>query len=184
MPEVLLTFHDGEVMRAETALIDFHQPVIVVEAADVRANNREITIPLSSVKFLVFGGEEEALEPDEETKKVVVHFSDHDVMRAYAGRSTLGGPYGIIYTLWDAEKMIRRQIGIPYNSVKAIFKVRRWDSRQPTEGPTYARVAKILSDREDNERAERAGRSTARKRKTPLLDRTGTPGRPAEGRKR
>jgi hypothetical protein len=172
VPDVLITFHDGEVLRADAPLIDFHQPILVVSATELRANNREVTIPLSSIKFLVFGGEEATAEPGEETSRVVIHFSDHDIMRAYAGRNVLGGPYGIIYTLWDAENMIRRQIGIPYNSVKAIFKVRRWDSRAKSEGPTYARVARILSDREDHERAERAGRPTARKRKTPLLDRT------------
>lgn len=171
MPDVLLTFTDGEVLRATAPMIDFHTPVLQVVATEPGGNNREITVPLTSLKYIVFGGEEESeWEPEEAMGKVVIHFTDHEVMRAYAGRNVLGGPLGIIYTLLDPQKRIRRQIGVPYTAVKAIFKVKVWDSREKVTGPTYARVARILSDREEQLRAERVGRGR-RQRPTPLLDR-------------
>ncbi|HEV3231291.1 MAG TPA: hypothetical protein VG245_03450 [Candidatus Dormibacteraeota bacterium] len=173
MPEVLLTFLDGEVLPADAPLIDFYNPILHVTSSEPGGNNREITVPLSSVKYVVFGGEEDAgVDSEESMGKVVIHFNDHEVMRAYASRDVLGGPYGIIYSLLDTNKMVRRQIGVPYTAVKAIFKVKVWDSRQKVTGPTYAKVARILSNREEQSRAERAGRSGGRRRPTPLLDRT------------
>ncbi|MHB8508719.1 MAG: hypothetical protein ACYDGR_08745 [Candidatus Dormibacteria bacterium] len=171
VPEVLLTFLDGEVMRAKAALIDFHQPVLQVEALETRGNNREVTVPLSSLKYVIFGGEaEQELESTHEVGKVVIHFSDHEVLRAYVARDTLGGPFGIIYTLWDPDRKVKRQIGVPYSAVKAIFKVKRWDSRVKTQDTGYRKLARILSEREEGSRAPGSG---PQPRRTPLLDRTG-----------
>lgn len=174
MPEVLLTFLDGEVVPAETQLIDFHQTVLSATSKEPGGNNREFMVPLSSLKYVVFGGEVETDEdvPLEELTKVVIHFQDHEVLRAYAGRSTLGGPHGIIYTLVDPDRRVRRKIGVPYTAVKAIFKVKRWDGRGKDQGPTFARVARILAEREKQERAERVGKVAPRPRRTPLLDRS------------
>jgi hypothetical protein len=173
MPEVLVTFMDGEVMPAEAPLIDFHSAILRLNAVEPGDNNREFIVPLTSVKYLVFGGEEE--EPEgarEQLGKVVIHFTDHEVIRAYAGRDTLGGPHGIIYTLLDPERRVRRRIGVPYSSVKAIFKVKRWDSRGREPGETFARVARILAERERAMAAAKAGRPLAvKRRQTPLLER-------------
>jgi len=172
MPEVLLTFTDGEVIAAESDLIDFSRPVLNLVSAEPGGNNRELTVPLSSVKYIIFGGEEELDEAEEQLGKVVIHFTDHEVMRAYAGRSTLGGPLGVIYTLVDPRRQVRRRIGVPYSSVKAIFKVRRWDSRDKAKTLTAENVAGILAQREDTARAKRAGKPASKRRPQPLLDRT------------
>jgi hypothetical protein len=173
MPEVLLTFTDGEVMAARTELIDFHHAVLSVTSVEPGGNNRELTVPLTSLKYIVFGGEEEELDqPLEELGKVVIHFTDHEVMRAYAAKNTLGGPLGIIYTLVDPDRKVRRRIGVPYTSIKAIFKVQRWDSRGRERLLTYDKVAKILARREESARVERAGGKAAPKpRRRPLLER-------------
>jgi hypothetical protein len=174
MPEVLVTFMDGEVVGANGPLIDFHSPVLVLSTVEPGGNNPEFIVPLTSVKYLIFGGEEE--EPEgrqEQLSKVVIHFSDHEVIRAYAGRDTLGGPHGIIYTLLDPERRVRRRIGVPYSAVKAIFKVKRWDSRGREPGETFARVARILAERERTAAAAKAGRPVGTKRRrAPLLERT------------
>jgi hypothetical protein len=170
MPEVLLTFLDGEVMAAETELIDFTKAVLGVTSTSPGGNNRELLVPLSSVKYVVFGGEEELEEDVEHLGKVVIHFTDHEVMRAYAARDILGGPLGIIYTLIDPARRVRRRIGIPYSAVKAIFKVQRWDSRG-RQGLTYGKVARILAQREGAARGEKAGKPQARPRRRPLLER-------------
>jgi len=174
MPEFLLAFNDGEVMAAETDLIDFQRPVLTVNANEPGGNNREVVVPLTSLKYVVFGGEEEMVESEEALGKVVIHFTDHEVMRAYAERETLGGPLGVIYTLVDPERRVRRRIGIPYTSVKAIFRVQQWDSRGRRTALTYQRVAQILARRDDAARVERAGPRAAgqRTRRRPLLDRT------------
>ena len=172
MPEVLLAFSDGEVITAETELIDFHHPVLSVKTSEPGANNRELTVPLTSLKYIVFGGEEELDQPLDAYGKVVIHFIDHEVMRAYAAKDTLGGPLGVIYTLVDPERKMRRRVGVPYSSVKAIFKVQRWDSRGRQRTLTYDRVAQILARREETARVERAGGTPApRARSRPLLDR-------------
>jgi hypothetical protein len=168
LPEALLTFLDGEVLRAETPLIDFHSPVLDIVAAEPGGNNREITVPLSSLKFIIFGGEEETEpQPTDKLGKVVIHFTDHDVMRAYADRNVLGGPHGVIYSLIDPERQVRRQLGVPYSAVKAIFKVKRWDSRDRPSSLAPDSVARILAIRE----AAGQGRQAA-VRQTPLYDRT------------
>ena len=63
MPEILVTFMDGEVVAAEAPLIDFHSPILRLTAIQPGDNNRDFLVPLTSVKYLVFGGEEE--EPEE-----------------------------------------------------------------------------------------------------------------------
>ena len=172
MPEVLLTFHDGEVMPANTDLIDFTRTLLTVTTSEPGSTNREMTVPLTSLKYIVFGGEEELDQPLETLHKVVIHFVDHEVMRAYAARDTLGGPLGIIYTLVDPARKVRRRIGVPYTSIKAIFHVQTWDSRARQRVLTYDRVAKILARREETARVERAGAKEApRTRRKPLLDR-------------
>ena len=172
MPDILLTFLDGEVFPADAPLIDFSQPVLTVTSKEPGGNNRELIVPLSSVKYIVFGGEEADPDPDGETGKVVIHFSDHEVLRAYAGRQTLGGAYGVIYNLVDPERRVRRRLGVPYTAVKAIFKVKAWDSRVELPGHTFSQVARILSERDIQARSERHGRANPPRRKQPLLDRT------------
>ena len=136
MPEVHLTFLDGEVIRAETDLIDFGQPVVKALALDGDSNNEELTIPLSSLKYIVMSGAEAPSE-DDVMAKMVIHFTDHEVLRAYAGRDILGGPYGVIYTLVEPKGKVRRRIGVPYTAVKAIFKVKDWNGKAaPAKKPT------------------------------------------------
>ena len=132
MPEVHLTFVDGEVIRAETDLIDFGQPVVKALALDGDSNNEELTIPLSSLKYIVMSGSEAPSETDAMTK-MVIHFTDHEVLRAYADREVLGGPYGVIYTLVEPKGKVRRRIGVPYTAVKAIFKVKDWNGKATTK---------------------------------------------------
>ena len=172
MPEFLLAFIDGEVIAGQTDLIDFHRSILQVTATEPGGNNREMLVPLTSIKYIVFGGEEDLTEAVEDLGKVVIHFNDHEIMRAYAERDTLGGPLGVIYNLVDPQRRVRRRIGIPYTAVKAIFRVQSWDSRSRRTGLTYERVAQILARREDTARVERVGRPVQRPRRRPLLDRT------------
>lgn len=172
MPEILLTFLDGEIFPAEAPLIDFTQPVLTVTSTEPGGNNRELVVPLSSLKYIIFGGEEPEGDSHVESGKVVIHFVDHEVLRAYAGHHTLGGPYGVIYNLVDPQRQVRRRLGVPYSAVKAIFKVKTWDSRDSEPGHTFSQVARILSERDIANRVERAGRTAPRPRRQPLLDRT------------
>jgi hypothetical protein len=94
------------------------------------SNNEDLTIPLSSLKYIVMGGPEDELEVGGgDLGKVVIHFSDGEALRAYAARDTLGGPYGVIYNLIEPVRGAQRRIGVPYTAVKAIFKVREWEGR-------------------------------------------------------
>ncbi len=129
MPEVRLTFLDGEVLAAETELIDFSQPVLRARTIDA-SNNEELTIPLSSLKYIVMSGPEDEIEVGGgDLGKVVIHFSDGEALRAYAARDTLGGPHGVIYNLIEPARKAQRRIGVPYTAVKAIFKVKQWEGR-------------------------------------------------------
>jgi hypothetical protein len=130
VPEVHLTFLDGEMVPVETELIDFGHPVIKAQAIQPGSNNEELTVPLSSLKYIVMSAIENEPGADAvELGQVVIHFSDHEVLRAYTGRETLGGPYGVIYNLMEAGGVSQRRIGVPYTAVKSIFKVKHWDGR-------------------------------------------------------
>lgn len=62
MPKILVTFMDGKVVAAEAPLVDFRSPILRLTAIRPGDNNRDFLVPLTSVKYLVFGGEEEELE--------------------------------------------------------------------------------------------------------------------------
>jgi hypothetical protein len=143
-----------------------------VTSEEPGSNHPELTVPLSSLKYIVFGGEEEPDQDEGHRSKVVIHFADGEVMRAYAGKNTLGGQYGVIYNLIDPGREVQRRIGVPYSAVKAIFRVRHWDSRRADTGESFVKVAKILARREETARAERAGKTPVARRKRPLLERT------------
>ncbi len=114
----------------DSELIDFGQPVIKARSMQPGSNNEELTVPLSSVKYIVMAAPDGEPEADVvELGKVVIHFSDHEVLRAYTGRETLGGTYGVIYDLIEPGRHMHRRIGVPYSAVKAIFKVKDWDGR-------------------------------------------------------
>jgi hypothetical protein len=155
MPEVRLTFLDGEVVPVDTELIDFGQPVIKAFSIQKGSNNEELTVPLSSVKYIVMEpGEGEGDADAGELGKVVIHFTDHEVLRVYAGRDTLGGPYGVIYTLIEPGRRSRRRIGVPFTAVKAIFKVKDWEgrgkaspARRASVGSKKARAKKPAPDK-------------------------------------
>jgi hypothetical protein len=78
----------------------------------------------------------------------------------------------VIYNLVDQQRQVRRRLGVPYSAVKAIFKVKTWDSRGSEPGHAFSQVARILSERDIANRVERAGRTAPRRRRQPLLDRT------------
>jgi hypothetical protein len=166
VPEVRLTFLDGEVLAAETQLIDFSQPVLRAIAINA-SNNEELTIPLSSVKYIVMSGPEDEIEVGgDDLGKVVIHFSDGEALRAYAARETLGGLYGVIYNLIEPQRKEQRRIGVPYTAVKAIFKVKQWEGRgkaKPRSASGKPRAAGGKSNGAGvKSRAKKAGSSKTR----------------------
>jgi hypothetical protein len=53
VPEVHLTFLDGEMVPVETKLIDLGHPVTRARVIHPRTNNEDLTVPLSRLKYIV-----------------------------------------------------------------------------------------------------------------------------------
>ena len=84
MPLVVITFHDGEVLWADTPTIGFDLPVIEAEIRNVDSNSERALLPLAAVRLLIIGEVRPA--PPAETlagwDKAAFHFLDGHVLHA------------------------------------------------------------------------------------------------------
>ena len=101
MPLVVITFHDGEVLWADTPTIGFDLPVIEAEIRNVDSNSERALLPLAAVRLLIIGEVRPA--PPAETlagwDKAAFHFLDGHVLRAWLGPEVRLGPHGGVWEL-------------------------------------------------------------------------------------
>jgi hypothetical protein len=173
MPAVVITFHDGEVIWAETPTITFDLPVIEAEIRNVDSNSERALLPLTAIRQLIVG--EVRAAPGAETlaawDKAAFHFLDGQVLRAWLGPEVRLGPHGGIWELVEhgTPDPELRTIAVPWSSLKGVFQIRQWDSRPAGERAARAagepvhleNMIRVLAEREARAAGPRAERSEA-----------------------
>jgi hypothetical protein len=158
MPSVVISFLDGEVLFAETPEILFDLPVIEAQVENVDANSERALIPTTAIRQIIVGRAEPT--PDKATveswDKAVFHFLDGQILHAHIAPEAALGRHGGIWRLVERGGEELRTLAIPYTSLKAIFRVRVWDSRTAGEraardagvSPHLDTVVRVLAERE------------------------------------
>ena len=179
MAAVQICFVDGEILYAEVDDLSFDAPVIEAQVRNVDANSDWALLPCTAIQQMLVGDPEPL--PDSDTlagwERAVFRFNDGAVLRALiAPDAELGRHGGVWRCVGENEDEVRR-MAIPYASLKAVFRVRAWDSRPHSEraadepeAQQAEQLAQIL--------AERAGAPDGRTQPRPvLLDRVRTAAR-------
>lgn len=158
MPQVVISFLDGEVLFAETPEVTFELPVLEARVENVDANSEQALIPTTAIRQIMVGEVEDV--PDQATverwDKAVFHFLDGQILHAYIEPEALLGRHGGIWRLVERGTDELRTLAIPYSSLKGVFRVRVWDSRPASEraarqagvSPHLDAVVRVLAERE------------------------------------
>jgi hypothetical protein len=176
MPLVVVTFHDGEVLYAETPEITFALPVLEAEVRNVDSNSQRALLPLGAIRQLLIGDVEPA-PPDEVLStwdRAAFHFLDGQVLRVWIGPEVILGQHGGIWRAVEPGSDELRILAIPYTSLKGVYQLRQWDSRSGSERAAGASATSLHLDamvRVLAEREARATRQRVNRKGTPLLER-------------
>lgn len=154
MPNVVISFVDGEVLYAETPEIAFELPVIEAEVRNVDPNSERALFPLSAIRQMIIG--DVAKAPDHEAveswDRAAFHFVDGQVLRASIAPDARLGRYGGIWTIVEPNGDESRTLAIPYTALKGVYQVRQWDSRPVAERSgqrgSADQLARILAERD------------------------------------
>jgi hypothetical protein len=173
MPRVLITFHDGESLYAETPEITFELPVLEVEVRNVGSNSARALVPVGAMRQILVG-EVEPAPPAEEVAgwdRAAFHFLDGHVLRASIAPEVHLGRHGGVWRMVQPDDDEMRTLAIPYTSLKGVFQIRQWDSRPLSQrGPGPAdhleHTISVFAERE-----AQATRQVRRRPRTRLLDR-------------
>jgi hypothetical protein len=173
MPLVVITFHDSEVLWAETPTIGFDLPVIEAEIRNVDSNSERALLPLAAIRQLMIG-EVRPAPPAEILAgwdKAAFHFLDGHVLRAWLGPEVRLGPHGGVWELVEhgTPEPELRTIGVPWSSLKGVFQIRQWDSRPAGERAARAagepvhleNMIRVLAEREARAAEPRGTRTEA-----------------------
>ena len=166
---VVIVFHDGELLYAETPELHFDLPVIEAEITNVDSNGERAILPLGGIRQIIVDDILPAPPPDvlEHWDRAAFHFMDGVVMRARVGPDTLLGAHGGIWPVVEPGSDELRRLAIPYTSLKGVFRLRQWDSRPPgtrrSEGepdPHLEHMVRVLAEREARSRGDRPERGS------------------------
>jgi hypothetical protein len=149
---VLISFMDGEIVHAEVGDLSFDRPLLEAEVRGADPNNERAIFPLTAIRQLVVGQPVPAPKDLAGWDRAAFHFIDGQVLRASVAPDSVLGRFGGLWTAVEPGSPEMRTLGIPYSSLKGVFKLRQWDSR-----PVGARsgvdahlnqVARILAERD------------------------------------
>jgi hypothetical protein len=152
VPLVLISFLDGEIVHAEVGDLSFDRPLVEAEVRGADPNNERALFPLTAIREIVVGQPVPAPEDLAGWDRAAFHFLDGQVLRASVAPDSLLGRFGGLWRAVEPGSPEMRTLGIPYSSLKGVFKLRQWDSR-----PVAARagtdnhlnqVARILAERD------------------------------------
>ena len=152
MSLVLISFLDGEIVRAEIDDLSFDRTLLEAEVRGADPNNERALFPLSAIRQLLVGQPEPVPVDLPSWDRAAFHFIDGQVLRASVAPDSVLGRFGGLWRAVEPGIPEMRTLGIPYSSLKGVFKLRQWDSR-----PVGARsgteshldqVARILAERE------------------------------------
>ncbi len=152
MPLVLISFLDGEIVHAEVGDLSFDRPLVEAEVRGADPNNERALLPLTAIRQIVVGQSAPAPEDLSGWDRAAFHFLDGQVLRASVAPDSLLGRFGGLWRAVEPGSPEMRTLGIPYSSLKGVFKLRQWDSR-PVGARSGAdthldQVARILAERD------------------------------------
>lgn len=125
---VVVRFSDDEVLEGDAVALDLDQPDFELVLADPGANGRRALIPLPSVKFVTFDRRAVVVRDDvQDMQKVALHFVDGEVITGLLGDDPRRGRYGVQLELLSRDGDEVELLGIPYDSLKALFFLRSWE---------------------------------------------------------
>ncbi|MGH7611265.1 MAG: hypothetical protein ACREN4_04525 [Candidatus Dormibacteria bacterium] len=135
MPEVVVSFLDGEVLYGELGLLHMDDPFLDVDLHTLDGNARQALVPVSAVRQIDTAKVEPAPSAAELKGKprVALHFLDGQVLRAYVINPATLQRFGSLWDIVDAKSGEHKVTAVPYTALKAAFYVRRWDTRSPIE---------------------------------------------------
>jgi hypothetical protein len=155
MPEVIVSFLDGETLYGEVPTLHLNDPFLEVELHSLDGNTRQALVPASAVRQV----EVRQVEPVrdgrdvKELPRVALHFADGQVFRAHVVSPAELQRFGAVWDVIEAGHEEHRVLAIPYTALKAAFYVRHWDTRRPadrdstTEETEGRRLAEIQARR-------------------------------------
>ena len=171
MSLVLISFLDGEIVRAEVEDLSFDRTLLEAEVRGADPNNERALFPLSAIRQILVGQPRPVPADVPSWDRAAFHFLDGQVLRASVSPGSVLGRFGGLWEAVEPGIPELRSLGIPYSSLKGVFKLRQWDSR-----PVGARsgtdahldqVARILAEREENG----AGAAPTPDQRHPLISR-------------
>jgi hypothetical protein len=177
---VQVRFSDDEILEGDAVALDLDRPDFELVLADPDANSRRALIPLPSVKFVTFARRPVQAHQPESMQKVALHFNDGEVITGLLSETPRRGRYGVELELVNREGDAVELLGIPYDSLKALFYLQSWEGPhvEPAEGENRHSIATPLVDllgelRELAEQRDRAAIDDLEfvKRRRAVLDR-------------
>jgi hypothetical protein len=153
VPDVVISFVDGEVLHAEIPELTFDLPVIEAEVRGVEPNNQRAILPLTAITQIVIGSPGGAPPPEvvAEWDRAAFHFIDGQVLRASIAPDALLGRHGGIWQMVGPGESELITLAVPYCALKGVFHVRQWDSRPFSERGERDHidiVTRVLAERE------------------------------------
>jgi hypothetical protein len=161
VPEVLISFLDGEILHAEVGELAFDHPLLEAEVRGADPNNDRALFPLSGIRQLIVGTPEPIPEGVDVAAwdRAAFHFIDGQVLRASIAPDAALGRFGGTWRTVEPGGGEIQTLAIPYTALKGVFRLRHWDSRSAAaRGGPDARIdhlARVLAERE-NQGAEPA----------------------------
>lgn len=168
MPRLVIVFHDGELLYAETEELHFDLPVIEADITNVDSNGERAILPLAGIRQMIVDDVLPA-PPESELERwdrAAFHFLDGQVFRAWVAPDVLLGAHGGIWPTVEPGSDELRRLAIPYSSLKGVFRLRQWDGRSPGERTSRGQgedhhldqMVRVLAEREVRSRGGVSGR--------------------------
>ncbi|MGH7640675.1 MAG: hypothetical protein ACREN7_10130 [Candidatus Dormibacteria bacterium] len=135
MPEVVVSFLDGEILYGELPQLQMDDPFVDLDLNTLDGNSRQALVPVSGVRQIELA-KVDPQSPDldlEQTPRVALHFIDGQVVRAHVLSPASLQRFGAIWDIVDANSQEHKVCAIPYTALKGAFYVRHWDTRPPLE---------------------------------------------------
>jgi hypothetical protein len=124
---VLVRFSDDEILEGDAVSLDLDRPDFELVLADPDANSRRALIPLPSVKCVTFDRRPTQSADIGDMQKVALHFTDGEVIIGLLGDHPRRGRYGVQLELISPDGDEVELLGIPYDSLKALFFLQQWE---------------------------------------------------------
>ena len=126
LSRVQVRFADDEILEGDAVPLDLDRPDFELVLADPDTNTKRALIPLPSVKFVTYDRRRVERCADD-MQKVALHFTDGEVITGLLGDNPRRGRYGVQLELVNREGDQAELLGIPYDSLKAMFFLQAWE---------------------------------------------------------